>query len=161
MKNLLDMTIDELSAGLEETGHPAFCAKQIATWVYRKGVYDFDKMTDLSAGLRAVLRDKLAILTAKVVTRSDTGDGVTKLLLEFPDAQRVETVLIPADGRATACVSTQVGCAVGCTFCASGADGFKRNLTSGEIVEQILQLQLAAGTKITHVVFMGMGEPLA
>jgi 23S rRNA (adenine2503-C2)-methyltransferase len=118
-------------------------------------------MSDLPAALRLALAQEFSILTGTVAGKSDCGDGVTKLLIQWPDGLSVETVLIPADGRACACVSTQVGCGVECTFCASGQGGLKRNLTSGEIVEQILQLRLATGQVVTHVVFMGMGEPLA
>lgn len=161
MKHLLDMTLAELTEALTRMGQKAFRARQILSWIFGRGVCDFEKMSDLSAELRADLAKEFAILTGQVVSRSDSSDGVSKLLLQWPDGQSVETVLIPADKRACACVSTQVGCSLECTFCASGQGGLVRNLTAGEIIEQIVQLQLAAGQKITHVVFMGMGEPLA
>ncbi|MFB3893999.1 MAG: 23S rRNA (adenine(2503)-C(2))-methyltransferase RlmN [Phycisphaerae bacterium] len=192
MKHLLDLTIDDLAAELAKLGQPAFRAKQVAAWVYAKGATNFATMTDLPAALRPELAARMAILTGKVAARKDSADGVIKLLIEWHDGERIETVLIPsgtaredtgetpatragilparltgrmpvprAAGRATACVSTQAGCALGCTFCASGEGGLKRNLTAGEIVEQIFHLQQAAGRKVTHVVFMGTGEPLA
>jgi 23S rRNA (adenine2503-C2)-methyltransferase len=100
-------------------------------------------------------------LTSRVVERTDSPDGVVKLLLELSDGERIETALIPTERRATACVSAQAGCAMGCTFCATAGDGLHRNLRSGEILEQVLHLRRAAERAVTHVVFMGMGEPLA
>ncbi len=122
---------------------------------------DAASMTNLPPALRQRLADEAPVLTGTVETRSDAPDGVTKLLLRWPDGQCVETVLIPAEGRNTACVSTQAGCAMGCAFCASGLDGVQRDLTGGEIIEQVLQLRAACGVEVSHVVFMGMGEPLA
>src|ERR1035437_1267518 len=115
MKHLLDLTIDDLTAELAELGQPAFRAKQIATWVYTKGATDFAAMTDLPAGLRPELAARMAILTGHVAARADTTDEVTNLLIQWPDGERIETVLIPSSPRATACVSTQAGCAIGCT----------------------------------------------
>lgn len=161
MKHLLDMTAEDLAAELARLELPAYRAKQVGDWVYRRGVFDFAQMTDLSAAQRTNLAAKFSVLTGKVLARSDAQDEVTKLLLAWPDGQQIETVLIPTARSATACVSTQAGCAVACSFCASGRDGLGRNLTGGEIVEQVLQLQAATGRKVTHVVFMGMGEPLA
>ncbi len=161
MIHLLDVSPKDLEAELLRMGETSYRAKQILQWVWSKGAADFAAMTNLSAALREKLLARASILSGKVIDRHDSSDGVTKLLLEWPDGQRVETVLIPADKRATACVSTQAGCPVGCAFCASGQQGLGRNLTAGEIVEQVLQLQQAAGQKVTHVVFMGMGEPLA
>jgi 23S rRNA (adenine2503-C2)-methyltransferase len=161
MQHLLDLTIEALAAELAQLGQPAFRAKQIAAWVYAKGATDFAAMTDLPAGLRPELAVRMAIHTGQIAARTDSADGVTKLLIQWPDGERIETVLIPSEPRATACVSTQAGCAIGCTFCASGEGGLRRNLTAGEIVEQVFHLQQATGQKVTHVVFMGTGEPLA
>ena len=161
MKHLLDMTVPQLQAELEAMGEKPYRAKQIAAWIWQRGDGSFDAMTDQPAMLRQHLAAEYAVLTGKVAARTDSADDVTKLLLEWPDAQTVECVLIPTGDRATACVSSQVGCAIECSFCASGAGGFVRNLTGGEIVEQVVQLRLATGRKITHVVFMGIGEPLA
>ncbi len=161
MKHLLNMTLAQLGEELETIGEKKFRAKQIIEWVWQKGAVDFDAMTNLSKPLRSKLPEIFKILTATVEARSDADDGVVKLLLQWPDGECIETVMIPTEDRATACVSTQAGCAMGCEFCASGIDGLKRNLTTGEILEQIIQLQHATGVHITNVVLMGMGEPLA
>ena len=161
MKHLLDLTPDQFAAELASLGEKPFRAGQVLPWIFEKGVCDYARMTDLSAALRATLPVELPILTGRVVARSDAVDGVIKLLIEWPDGERVETVLIPEENRATACLSTQVGCAMACAPCASGARGVARNLTSGEILEQVLHLQAAGEGRVTNVVFMGMGEPLA
>ena len=150
-----------MTTELELLGESAYRATQVFEWIYRKGVCDFTKMSNLPANLREKLTEQMTILTGRVVARSDATDGVFKLLIEWADGERVEAVLIPEKDRTTACVSTQVGCAMQCTFCASGMDGLTRNLTCGEIIEQILHLQLAGKRSVTNVVFMGMGEPLA
>ena len=156
-RSMLEMTTDELRGALTDAGLPGFRAEQLADWVYRKGVVDPAEMSNIPA---AVVR-LAPVLTSHVAAESASDDGCIKLLIELHDAQRIEAVLIPTPRRATACVSTQVGCAMGCSFCASGLDGLVRNLTAGEIIEQVLHLQAAGGRKITNVVFMGMGEPLA
>ena len=161
MKHVLEMTSGELSAELKNLGEPAYRAGQVAEWVWKKRVSDFAAMSNLSKPLRAALPGRLTVLTGRPVARTESPDGVVKLLIEFPDGQRVESVMIPAEDRLTACVSTQVGCAMGCAFCASGLHGVARNLTAGEIVEQVFHLSAAAGEGVTHVVLMGMGEPLA
>ena len=157
MINVLELTIDQLKAAFAELGQPAFRATQVADWVYRKGAVDAEAMTNLPP----MLRSELTVCDSRVAARTDSTDGTVKLLLELADTQRIECVMIPTDNRATACVSTQVGCAMGCKFCASGQLGVTRNLTSGEILQQVLHLAQVAGTRISHVVFMGMGEPLA
>jgi 23S rRNA (adenine2503-C2)-methyltransferase len=163
MKHILNMTPEDLAAEVGALGQPAYRARQIAQWVWQRGECDFAEMTDLSKNLRAELPGRLAVLTGHVAARAEASDGTVKLLIEWPDGQRVETVPIPGPGRATACVSTQVGCPVGCAFCASGAGGLVRNLTAGEIVEQVFHLNRnrPADQPVSHVVFMGMGEPLA
>jgi 23S rRNA (adenine2503-C2)-methyltransferase len=161
VKHLLDMSVEELAAALAELGQSAYRGEQVLQWVWTKGATDFAEMTNLPAALRQELLGRVSLLEGRIIDRRDARDGVTKLLIEWRDGQSVETVLIPTEKRATACLSTQAGCAVGCAFCASGQGGLKRNLTAGEIVEQVLQLQKACGRKITHAVFMGTGEPLA
>jgi len=164
VKHLLNITAADLSAEIKALGQSDYRARQIEQWVWAKGVTAFGDMTNLSAALRDQLAEHLCVLSGRVVNRRDASDGVVKLLIEWPDGEQIETVLIPADGRRTACVSTQAGCAIGCAFCASGLGGLRRNLTAGEIIEQTFQLnrlQAATGEKITHVVVMGMGEPLA
>ena len=153
----LEMTIDEVRQSLRTAGEQPFRADQLADWVYRKGVTDADAMSNLPAALT----DGLSVLTSRVAGRADSSDGTVKLLIELHDGEHIECVIIPTPERATACVSTQVGCAMKCGFCASGVDGLRRNLTSGEILEQLLHLRQAGGRAITNVVFMGIGEPLA
>ncbi len=160
-RHVLDMTVAQLTGAMADLGTRPFRARQVAQWIWQKHVTAFADMTDLPAGLRTRLEEKLAILSARLAARTDASDGAIKLLLEFLDGQRVECVGIAAPQRLTACVSCQVGCAIGCSFCATGLDGLKRNLTAAEIVEQVFWLQSAAGRRVTNVVFMGMGEPLA
>lgn len=155
--SFLDMTVEQARAALTEAGEPAYRAEQLADWVYCKAVTDPAAMTNLPAAAAA----RFDILTSRVAARADSRDGTVKLLLEYTDGQRIETVLIPSGNRAAACVSAQAGCAMGCTFCASGLDGLGRNLTGGEILQQVLHLRQATGKRITSVVFMGSGEPLA
>jgi len=142
---------------LAAAGHKAFRARQLADWVYAKGVTDPDAMSNLPAAVT----DEFSFLTSSIAARAISRDGTTKLLLDLSDGCQVETVLIPSPKRATACVSTQAGCAVGCKFCASGLGGLQRNISSGEILQQLVHLRQATGTAPTNVVFMGMGEPLA
>lgn len=144
-------------------GEPAYRGRQLARWLYRRGVSSFDEMTDLPAGLRRRLAARARITRLALVAdvSADGGDTV-KYLLRLGDGPTVETVFMRyADGRRSVCISTQVGCAMGCTFCATGLAGLSRNLSAGEIVEQVLHVQRATGERPTNVVFMGMGEPLA
>ena len=154
---LLDITMEQARQALAADGLQPYRAEQLADWVYRKAVTDPAAMTNVPAAVA----DRFDILTSLPVARADSTDGTVKLLLEYPDGQRVETVLIPTATRATVCLSTQTGCAMGCTFCASGAGGLGRNLTCGEILQQVIHLRQATGRRITSIVFMGMGEPLA
>jgi 23S rRNA (adenine2503-C2)-methyltransferase len=142
---------------LAAAGHKAFRAKQLADWVYIKGVTDPAAMSNLPDAVT----DEFKFLTSNIETQADSSDGTTKLLLNLADGCQIETVLIPSDKRATACLSTQAGCAVGCKFCASGLGGLQRNMSSGEILEQLVHLRQVTGIAPTNVVFMGMGEPLA
>jgi 23S rRNA (adenine2503-C2)-methyltransferase len=148
-------------------GWPRFRSGQIRQWVYEKFVSDPLKMTTLSKADRAVLADRISFATATVARNQLSSDGTRKLLLTWPHGAQAETVMIPDGDRRTACVSSQVGCPVGCRFCASGLEGVKGNLTAAQIVEQIYHLNvfLQQGGdpvgRITNVVFMGMGEPLA
>jgi 23S rRNA (adenine2503-C2)-methyltransferase len=156
--------LDELLKGWE---WPRFRAGQVREWAYRKFVADPEKMTTLSKADRGRLNERLAFATATVSKNQLSSDGTRKLLLTWADGAQAETVMIPDADRRTACVSSQVGCPVGCKFCASGLEGVKGNLTAGRIVEQVYHLNafLQQGGdpvgRITNVVFMGMGEPLA
>jgi 23S rRNA (adenine2503-C2)-methyltransferase len=154
---------NSLRQWLAERGQPAFRAAQIRKWVFERRAESLEDMTDLPKALRGELAGAFTLWTAKVVRHSKSEDGTEKLLLELPDGSRIECVLLRDGDRRTICISTQVGCAMGCVFCASGLDGVLRNLTSGEIVEQMLLLQrlLPAQERLSNIVVMGMGEPLA
>jgi 23S rRNA (adenine2503-C2)-methyltransferase len=172
-------TLDSLTARLAERGEPAFRAKQILDWLYKKRVRSWDEMTNLSKPLRTWLADTFDLLPADLVLNKQSEDVTDKLLLELRDRSLIETVIIrvPQEGvgldlsRKTICISTQVGCAMACVFCASGLAGFKRDLSAGEIVAQLLQVcyREDARTPRAHmelasfdnIVVMGMGEPLA
>ena len=136
-----------------------FRARQIFKWIYT-GVQSFSEMTDLSKELRAILEQKAVLYTTKIKQKLQDPDGTVKLQIELSDGNFIETVLlVDLEGRKTACVSCQAGCAMGCKFCKTGTLGFSRNLTAGEIIEQFLHLEHIAG-KLDNIVFMGMGEPM-
>ncbi|MCJ7516313.1 MAG: 23S rRNA (adenine(2503)-C(2))-methyltransferase RlmN [Dehalococcoidia bacterium] len=216
MKVLLGLDTDELCALVQEAGGPAYRGKQIAEWVYQRGVRTFEQMTNLPDSLRAHLSKEYEVGRSETVAVQRSRDGTIKLLLELADGSfdklrmsggnglrmsgeeklktkdqklkfhphlnplpsrerrlllkieaegqkfksMVETVGLPYADRFSCCLSTQVGCPVGCVFCATGLGGYSRNLTAGEIVDQVLAVQEAAQTRVDHVVFMGMGEPL-
>ncbi len=148
---------------------PAFRRKQIADWIYQKRAASLAEMTNLSTQLRGELAARYDFSALKLVRIQGSADTTRKLLWELRTGDYIESVLIPAStdlfgersDRFTLCLSTQVGCAYGCRFCASGLEGFKRNLTPGEIVAQIIETERATGVRINNLVFMGMGEPLA
>ena len=154
LKGLWTQDLEKL---LSELGERRYKANQLALWIYDKGVTEFDQMTDLSKSLRDKL-DSIAYIDAIKLRRAQTSeiDFSEKFLFELEDGERIETVLMLEKGRITVCVSTQVGCPLGCTFCATGKMGFERDLTPGEIVDQIIALK---DHRPTHVVLMGMGEP--
>lgn len=161
--HLLDQTTDELIRWLERQQQPKFRAAQIRAWLAVKRVSSFEQMTNLPSGLRAELAQAFRLWQATVVKSHVADDGTEKLLLQWPDEHRIECVLLRDGERRTVCISSQVGCAMGCVFCASGIGGVERNLTSGEIIEQLLRLQqqLPDTERLSHIVVMGMGEPLA
>lgn len=164
MIHLLDPTGDPLQAWLARRKLPGYRAAQIRRWMFAETAAGFEAMTDLPKALRAELAEAFAIWTTRVVETRRSDDGTEKLLVELADGARIECVLLRDDKEhRTICISTQVGCGMGCAFCATGLDGVARNLTAGEIVEQMLQLKrrLAPGERLSHVVVMGMGEPLA
>lgn len=162
MKILSGLTLEEIEKITDELKASKFRARQIHNWIYLKSVKSIDEMTDLSVKFRKQLKDIATVTDTKIKVKQESSDGTLKYLLEYPDGQCVETVLMRFDNRAnlTACVSSQVGCAVNCSFCATGKRGFIRNLTYKEIVEQVLTIQRDTGLKVTNVVFMGQGEPL-
>lgn len=162
MKILSGLTLDEIEKITDELKASKFRARQIHNWIYLKSVKSIEDMTDLSVKFRDELKKVAIVSDVKVKVKQESSDGTLKYLLEYPDGECVETVLMRFDNRAnlTACVSSQVGCAVNCSFCATGKRGFIRNLTYKEIIEQVLTIQRDTGLKVTNVVFMGQGEPL-
>ncbi len=160
--DLLDCDESGLEAFFGSIGEKPFRARQVMHWLYKRGALTFEGMTDLSRDLRERLPRVARLGVPTVVGVQESLDGTRKLLLELADGERVETVLIPDEERLTQCVSSQVGCAMGCAFCRTGTGGFTRNLTAGEILGQVLLGQGLAGPggRVTNVVFMGMGEPL-
>ena len=159
---LSGMKLDELESLMNELGATKFRAKQIHNWIYSKSVSSIDEMTNLSKDFREKLKEAAVVTDIKIKAKQVSKDGTIKYLVEYPDGECVETVLMRFDNRAnlTACVSSQVGCAVNCSFCATAKGGFRRNLTYKEIVEQVLTIQGDTGLKVTNIVFMGQGEPM-
>ncbi|MCY2967636.1 MAG: 23S rRNA (adenine(2503)-C(2))-methyltransferase RlmN, partial [Planctomycetota bacterium] len=160
---LNDLTRRELEEWCVAQGAQKFRADQIRKWIYGKRVNDCDAMTDVPAPLRKALATEFAIFSSTISKHQKSVDGTEKLLVKLRDGEHVECVLMREDDRRTICISTQVGCGMGCVFCASGMLGLTRNLSTGEILEQVLHLDrlLSPLERITNVVVMGMGEPLA
>jgi 23S rRNA (adenine2503-C2)-methyltransferase len=167
--SLTGIILEELADFLEKRGAPSYRAKQITDWIYKKRVASFDAMTDLPNELRAELAAEFDTPKMEVVRVLGSKDTTQKFLFRLRDQNLIESVLIPASpalygqpsDRRTICVSSQVGCAYGCKFCASGLEGWTRNLDAGEMVQQLIAVEEKSGEKIDNVVFMGMGEPLA
>lgn len=169
MQEIIGLSKDELSAALAEMGEKPFRAKQVWQWLYVQGAKSFDEMTNLSKDLRAKLAERFTLSRPKIITEQVSADKTHKWLLEFADGQRIETVFIPEDERGAVCVSTQVGCAVGCKFCHTGSQKITRNLTAGEIISQFMLVKDVYGEwpssaqenrLVSNIVVMGMGEPL-
>ncbi|MCS7168356.1 MAG: 23S rRNA (adenine(2503)-C(2))-methyltransferase RlmN [Gemmatales bacterium] len=160
---LLSLGLEGLMSWVEARNWPRFHARQVWRWVFVRRCRDFSQMTDVPKRLREELADHLDFFSTRVVREQRAKDGTCKLLLELRDKETIECVLIPEQERRTACISTQVGCGMGCVFCASGLNGLARNLDWWEILEQLLHLseRLAPAERLTHLVVMGMGEPLA
>lgn len=171
IRPLHSLGMEDLEESLSSLGQPSYRAKQIMEWTYsrEKRVDSWEAMKNLPAALRSNLAERHPIRLPEVVTVSGSQDTTLKLLLRLHDGELIETVLIPASpalygeesDRRTLCVSSQVGCAYGCKFCASGLDGWKRHLSADEIVSQVLLAEKIAGERINNLVFMGMGEPMA
>jgi len=160
--NLLGMPLAALAEFFVSLGEKPYRARQLMRWLYRQRVLDFDAMTDISAALRRRLALTASLDLPPVLAREHSADGTRKWLLDVGAGQAVETVFIPEPNRGTLCISSQAGCAMDCAFCATGAQGFNRNLTAAEIIGQVVLASIELGeTPITNVVFMGMGEPLA
>ncbi len=169
LDNLLDLDQTALKAYCERVGEKSFRATQLFRWIHHRGVGDFDGMTDLARSLRAKLAGTAEIRPMSTITEQKSADGTRKWLFDVGQGNAIETVYIPEDDRATLCISSQAGCAVGCRFCSTGHQGFSRNLTTGEIIGQLWHAEhrmraeqgLGANERaISNVVMMGMGEPL-
>ncbi|NLM36817.1 MAG: 23S rRNA (adenine(2503)-C(2))-methyltransferase RlmN [Firmicutes bacterium] len=159
---IIGLNREELEDLVLELGEPRYRARQILDWVYKKGVDDFGQMSNLPVLFQQRLQAQGLVVSAVTPAgAAETADGTKKYLFRLSDGCGVEAVYIPEQKRKTVCFSTQVGCPVGCSFCATGRQGFERNLTAGEIVDQVRKIGLEKKTRITHAVAMGQGEPLA
>ena len=165
-QNLLGLDADGLARFFEARGEKPFRARQVQRWIHQLGESDFARMSDLSKSLRERLAELACVGAPQIVGDETTADGTRKWLIKVDGANAVEAVFIPETGRATLCVSSQAGCVLDCSFCATGKQGFNRNLTSAEIVGQLWLANRSLGSPsraqriISNVVFMGMGEPM-
>ncbi|MDD3982521.1 MAG: 23S rRNA (adenine(2503)-C(2))-methyltransferase RlmN [Candidatus Omnitrophota bacterium] len=159
MPDIKELSLEELKERFNAAGIRPFHAEQVFAWIYRKMAGTFRDMSDLPASLREYLSSDFSIYNSVVAHRLVSRDGTVKLLSELADGNMIESVLIPTERRMTGCISVQAGCGLRCAFCASGALGLERNLNCGEILEQVCRLQKEAGGRLTHLVFMGTGEP--
>ena len=159
-RDIKNLTIEELKRQMHKLSAPPYRAEQFFHWIYRNGVCDFNEMKNIPKPLKEKFDQLYYIGSIKLKKHLKSKDGTSKFLFELSDGSFIETVFIPSGKRRTICLSTQVGCKYKCAFCASGLKGFIRNLTSSEIIEQILFLERSFQYKITNLVFMGMGEPL-
>ncbi len=164
--NLLGLNRDSMTRFLEEMGQKPYRAGQLMRWIHQYGAADFGSMTDLAKPLRALLMEHATVEVPRLLSEQRSADGTCKWLLELSPGNAIETVFIPEEGRGTLCISSQVGCALACTFCSTGRQGFNRNLTTAEIIGQVWWANRALGRDpkgeriVSNVVFMGMGEPL-
>ena len=161
--NLLELLPSELEKLAERLGQPRYRGRQLAVWLFRKGVLDLEAVSDLPKEFRQRLAAEASIDVPRVERRTPSQDGSQKFILRLSDGARIHSVLMPDADRLTLCLSTQVGCGFACAFCLTGTMGLDRNLTAGEIVGQLAAVRstLPIGTRVTHLVYMGMGEPLA
>ena len=159
MKNIKEYNLDELKDELEQLGEKKYRAEQIFKWIYVDKVKEFDEMANLSIELREKLKKEYTMCNFNILKKQESSDGTKKYLFDVLDGNAIETVLMQYHHGKTICVSSQIGCKMGCKFCASTGIKFVRSLTAGEIVEQILAVEQDIGDKISNVVFMGIGEP--
>ena len=159
---LKGLSLEELEELVALRGEPSYRGRQLFQWIYARGCRQFEEMTDLPAALRAILVEEASIGALTCLDKQVSSDGTRKYLFGCADGRKIETVLIPDEGRLTACLSIQVGCALACAFCLTGMMGFVRHLHAGEIVDQVLALrgEFSPGERIGNLVLMGMGEPL-
>ncbi|MRR17655.1 MAG: 23S rRNA (adenine(2503)-C(2))-methyltransferase RlmN [Deltaproteobacteria bacterium] len=163
LPNLLDFTLEEMAAFIAASGKEAYRARQIMKWLHQSGCTSFEAMTTLARDFREALKNSARIYRPKIVKIQESQDGTQKALLVLEDGLFIESVLIPGKSHWTLCLSTQAGCAMGCEFCLTARQGFKRNLTPAEIVGQMITLkhETPQGAAVNNIVMMGMGEPLA
>ena len=159
--NLLDFDLAGLEALTVALGHKAFHGRNLFKWIHKHGVIDFAAMTDLALPLRQALAAGYEVRVSRVALEQPSADGTVKWVMELVDGQRIETVYIPEERRDTICISSQVGCALDCSFCSTARQGFNRNLTVGEIIGQVWHATRYLGGPPSNIVLMGMGEPLA
>ena len=160
MQSLIGLNTKELEQVAQELGQPAYRGRQIASWIYKRGAESFETMLDLPREFRAKLENQCAVGALNIAVRDESPDETVKYVLSLWDGQTIESVYLPYSERVSVCLSTQVGCAAGCAFCATAQGGLARNLTAGEIVGQFLRMQAESERRISHAVYMGMGEPL-
>ena len=160
MKNIKNYNLEELKQELINIGEKPFRAEQIFKWIYQDNVTSFDEMTNLSLELREKLKQNYTLCIFNILRKQESSDGTIKYLFDVLDGNAIETVLMKYHHGYSLCVSTQIGCKMGCKFCASTGIAFARNLTSGEIVEELLAVERDQNIKISNVVYMGIGEPL-
>ncbi|MBF0256517.1 MAG: 23S rRNA (adenine(2503)-C(2))-methyltransferase RlmN [Gammaproteobacteria bacterium] len=159
--NLMDLDRKGMEQFVQSLGHKPFHGRNLIKWIHKHGVTEFDAMTDLSLRLRETLKQQAEIRVPQVVTDQAASDGTHKAVLEVDSHNRIECVHIPEENRNTLCISSQVGCALECSFCSTARQGFNRNLTTGEIIGQLWTIIRGLGKPVSNVVMMGMGEPLA
>lgn len=159
--NLLDLDCRQMETFFQDLGSKAFHGRNVFKWIHKHGVTDFEAMTDISKRLREQLQQVAEIRIPELIFVQPALDGTRKWLIELEDGQRIETVYIPDDGRSTICVSSQVGCALDCSFCSTAQQGFNRNLSVAEIIGQVWIAARELGSPPSNIVMMGMGEPLA
>ena len=159
MTEILSLSYEELKREIQELGLERFRADQIFDWIYKKRVFDFEAMTNLSKGNRVFLKERFAFPVFSMKSRQKAKDGTEKFLWKLYDNEYIESVVIRHSEHITFCISTQVGCQLGCAFCATGLSGFKRNLSTSEIVAQVLYMEKEINEDVDNIVFMGMGEP--
>lgn len=160
MKNIKDYNLEELKKEFSELGEKPYRAEQVFQWLYKENVTSFDEMTNLSLDLRKKLKENYTLCIYNIIKKQVASDGTRKYLFDVLDGNAIETVLMEYHHGYSICVSSQIGCKMGCKFCASTGIQFVRSLTSGEIVEQLLAVEREANIKISNIVFMGIGEPL-
>lgn len=160
MKNIKDNTLEELKEELKSLGEKSFRAEQIFHWLYQEKVKSFEEMTNLSLSLREKLTKQYSIGNYPILKKQESADGTKKYLFDVLDGNAIETVLMKYHHGNTICVSSQIGCKMGCKFCASTGIPFVRNLSSGEIIEQIVAVEQDTNERVSNIVFMGIGEPL-